>query len=135
MTTDLGWILDEEIMPQPGAVHALLLSGDGLLIAASKGAEKDLADPVAAAVSGLQALSREMAGFAGCVGAAATWEQTFLEFVGGAVMIMAAGQGTYLAVSMTADADYETVGYAARKTVDRLSQAMGVDARTPGGAA
>lgn len=135
MTTDLGWILDEEIMPQLGAVHALLLSGDGLVIAASRDAGKDLADPVAAAVAGLQALSREMAGFAGCVGEAATWEQTFVQFVGGAVMIMAAGQGTYLAVSVTADADVETVGYAAKKTVDRLGTAMGVGARTPGGAA
>lgn len=124
---DLGWILDEHILRLPHTLRALVLSADGLKIVSSQGIEVDLADRLAANISGMQALSREAAEFADCAGG--PWEMTMIKYGRGYLFIMAAGSGTYLAVSAGQDADVEAVSYAMEKTIDRLGQEMNVAAR------
>ncbi|MFF2526622.1 roadblock/LC7 domain-containing protein [Streptomyces liangshanensis] len=127
---DLGWILDE-LLRTPHTLRAILLSSDGLMSAASEGVERDMADRMAAAVSGMQALSREAAEFADCEGA---WEMTMIQYRGGYLFAMAAGDGSYLALSADGDADVENVSYAMEETVDRLGQQLGIASRVVTGA-
>ncbi|WP_432012735.1 roadblock/LC7 domain-containing protein [Streptomyces cucumeris] len=123
----LGWILDEHILPLADTKRALLLSSDGLMVACSQGVGADLADRMSAAVSGLQSLSCEAAEFADCE--RDPWELTVIEYGGGYVFLMAAAEGTFLAVSAAKNADVEAVSYAMEKTVGRLGQAMGIASR------
>lgn len=124
---DLGWILDEHILRLPHTLRALVLSADGLRIVSSQGIEVDMADRLAANISGMQALSREAAEFADCAGG--PWEMTMIKYGRGYLFIMAAGSGTYLAVSASQNADVEAVSYAMEKTIDRLGREMNVAAR------
>ncbi|MGP3950799.1 roadblock/LC7 domain-containing protein [Streptomyces sp. 7N604] len=123
----LGWILDENILRLPHTLRALVLSADGLTAASSEGVDRDLADRMAAAVSGMQSLSREAAEFANCQDD--PWELTMIQYAGGFIFTMAAGPGTYLVVAATQDADVEAVSYAMEKAVDRLGHEMNLPAR------
>ncbi|MER6011063.1 roadblock/LC7 domain-containing protein [Streptomyces bluensis] len=124
--SDLGWVLDD-LVRLPHTLHALLLSADGLRAASSQGVDRDMADRLSAAVSGMQALSGQAAEFANCENE--PWELTMIQYQGGYIFIMAAGQGTYLSVSASKDADVEAVSYAMEKTIDRLGQEMNLAAR------
>lgn len=118
---DLGWMLDEALRV-PEARHAILLSADGMLRAHSRGIHRDEADRQAAALSGLQSISRSTSEFAGP--AETPWRQTLVEFDGGYVFLVAAGPGAYLAVSASENVDMEAVTYAMQKLVDRLGKEM-----------
>ncbi|MBB2911592.1 putative regulator of Ras-like GTPase activity (Roadblock/LC7/MglB family) [Streptosporangium becharense] len=116
------WMLDE-VVNVPHVRNAILLTADGLLQAHSAGISRDQADAYAAALSGLQSLSRATAEF--CTDDPHTsWRQTLVEFAGGYVLTIAAGEGAYLAVSCTDAADLETVTYRMHKLVDRLGKEM-----------
>lgn len=121
MAGELGWMLDE-VLKVPDARHAILLSADGMLRAHSRGIGRDEADRQAAALSGLQSISRSTAEF--CTGADTPWRQTLIEFADGYVFLVAAGPGAYLAVSATADVDMEAVTYRMQKLVDRLGKQL-----------
>src|SRR5690606_23873005 len=75
----------------PGALHAVLISADGLLMARTKDFDKDDADRVAAAMSGVQSLSRTLGFF--CEDPQHRWRQTLVEFDGGWVFLISAGAG------------------------------------------
>ncbi|MEU1260403.1 roadblock/LC7 domain-containing protein, partial [Streptomyces chartreusis] len=62
MKNDLSWMLDSAL-EIPGALHAVLVSADGLLMARTKDLGRDSADTVAAAMSGVQSLSRSLGFF------------------------------------------------------------------------
>ncbi|MFE6774601.1 roadblock/LC7 domain-containing protein [Streptomyces sp. NPDC057702] len=121
MTNDLGWMLDEAVR-MPEASHAILLSADGMLRAHSQGIGRDEAERQAAALSGLQSISRSTAEF--CAHENTPWQQTLVEFADGYVFLVAAGQGAYLAVSATAEVDMEAVTYRMQKLVDRLGKEL-----------
>ncbi|NIY65511.1 roadblock/LC7 domain-containing protein [Streptomyces malaysiensis] len=129
---NLDWILDEHILNLDGTKRALLLSGDGLTMASSQGIDRAMAERMSAAVSGLQSLSRGSAEFANCEDS--PWQQTMIEYGGGYIFLMAAGEGAYLAVSAAEGADVELVSYAMEKTIARLGQEMGVASRGTAGA-
>ncbi|WP_407701038.1 roadblock/LC7 domain-containing protein [Wenjunlia vitaminophila] len=121
MTNELGWMLDE-VLKVPHARHAILLSADGMLRAHSAGIARDEADRQAAALSGLQSISRSTAEF--CAPQETPWHQTLVEFAGGYVFLIAAGEGAYLAVSASPDVDMEAVTYRMHKMVDRLGKEL-----------
>ncbi|MBH5337415.1 roadblock/LC7 domain-containing protein [Streptomyces pactum] len=121
MNNELGWMLDE-VVKMPEARHAILLSADGMLRAHSAGIDRDEAERQAAALSGLQSISRSTAEF--CDGEQTPWQQTLVEFVGGYVFLIAAGPGAYLAVSATSEVDMEAVTYRMQKLVDRLGKEL-----------
>ncbi|MFF0204492.1 roadblock/LC7 domain-containing protein [Streptomyces sp. NPDC005017] len=121
MTNGLGWMLDE-VLKVPEARHAILLSADGMLRAHSQGIERDEAERQAAALSGLQSISRSTGEF--CSREPSPWQQTLVEFVDGYVFLVAAGAGAYLAVSAGPDVDMEAVSYSMHKLVDRLGKEL-----------
>ncbi|MCC5037228.1 roadblock/LC7 domain-containing protein [Streptomyces sp. WAC 00631] len=118
---ELGWMLDE-VLKVPEARHAILLSADGMLRAHSEGITRDEADRQAAALSGLQSISRSTAEF--CVREESPWQQTLVEFANGYVFLIAAGTGAYLAVSASQNVDMEAVTYRMHKLVDRLGKEL-----------
>lgn len=121
MNNDLSWMLDSAL-EVPGARHALLVSADGLLMARSNDVAKDEADTVAAAMSGMQSLSRTVAGFAGAPGS--SWRQTLIEFNGGWVFLIAAGEGAYLALSAAADVDMAAITFRMQQLVGQLGKVL-----------
>jgi predicted regulator of Ras-like GTPase activity (Roadblock/LC7/MglB family) len=131
MANELGWMLDE-VLKVPEARHAILLSADGMLRAHSQGVARDEAERQAAALSGLQSISRSTAEFTGCHGS--PWQQTLVEFAGGYVFLVAAGTGAYLAVSATQHVDMEMVTYRMQKLVDRLGKELTSPPRREAGA-
>src|SRR4051812_43809933 len=121
MANELGWMLDE-VLKVPEARHAILLSADGMLRSHSQGILRDEAERQAAALSGLQSISRSTAEF--CGGESSPWQQTLVEFVDGYVFLVAAGAGAYLAVSASQNVDMEAVTYRMHKLVDRLGKEL-----------
>lgn len=124
MNKELGWMLDE-VVKMPEARHAILLSADGMLRAHSQGIDRDEAERQAAALSGLQSISRSTTEF--CThprSQDSPWRQTLIEFAHGYVFLIAAGPGAYLAVSASENVDMEAVTYRMQKTVDRLGKEL-----------
>lgn len=121
LNDQLGWMLDDALSV-PEARHAILLSADGMLRAHSQGISRDEAERQAAALSGLQSISRSTADF--CDRPKTVWRQTLIEFVDGFVFLVAAGPGAYLAVSASADVDMEAVTFRMHKLVDRLGKEL-----------
>lgn len=130
---DLGWVLDD-LLRTPHTLRVLLLSSDGLVAAKSTNFDPDLADQMAAAVSGIQSLSRSAAPFADSAG---TSELAMFQYPpnGNYLFAMAAGEGTHLAVSAGGQAVVRDVSYAMEETVDRLREQLGVAPRTGAGTA
>lgn len=121
MNDDLSWMLDSAL-EIPGALHAVLISADGLLMARTQDIGKDDADRVAAAMSGVQSLSRSLAFF--CEDAQQRWRQTLVEFDGGWVFLIAAGAGAYLAVSSAPDVDMGAITFRMQQLVGQLGKAL-----------
>ncbi|GAA3015730.1 roadblock/LC7 domain-containing protein [Streptosporangium longisporum] len=112
-----------DIVNLPEVRHAIVLTADGLLDAHSAGITREQAEVYAAAASALQSLSRNLAG--PCLGDPRTsWHQTMVEFANGYVIVIAAGAGSYLAVSCTGAADLQVIAYQMHKTVDQLGREM-----------
>jgi predicted regulator of Ras-like GTPase activity (Roadblock/LC7/MglB family) len=106
----------------PGALHAVLISADGLLMARTRDFEKDDADRVAAAMSGVQSLSRSLGFF--CEDDTRQWRQTLVEFDGGWVFLISAGEGAYLGVSATPDVDMADITFRMQQLVAQLGKEL-----------
>ncbi|MEU3226011.1 roadblock/LC7 domain-containing protein [Streptomyces sp. NPDC006976] len=126
MSDDLSWML-EDALQIPHALHAVLISADGLQMSRTAEIDRGDADKVAAAVSGLQSLSRAVSFF--CGEHAANWRQTLIEFDGGWVFLNAAGGGSYLAVAASAEVDMQDITYRMQQLVSRLGKAMSTGLR------
>ena len=123
---ELGWMLDD-VLKVPEALHAILLSADGMLRAYSKDIDRDDAERLAAGLSGVQSISRSTAEFCGTPHT--PWRQTLIEFAHGYVFLVAAGEGAYLAVSTSQDVDMEAVTYRMHTLVARLGKELTSPAR------
>jgi predicted regulator of Ras-like GTPase activity (Roadblock/LC7/MglB family) len=120
---ELSWMLDSAL-EVPDARHAVLVSADGLLMARSKEVDRDHADTVAAAMSGMQSLSRTVANFVGGTEPRQTWHQTLVEFSHGWVFLISAGEGAYLAVSASPEADLADITFRMQQLVAQLGKAL-----------
>lgn len=127
-TTDareLDWIVSRFVSEVPGTAHAVLVSSDGLLMAASQGLPADRADQVAAVSSGLASLA---------FGASRLFEgggvlQTVIEMERGYLLLMSVGDGSNLAVLTQEAADIGQVGYEMALLVDRVGRMVQAQAR------
>ena len=116
-TQDLGWLLANFADRVPGVAHAVLVSVDGLLIAASEHLPPERADQLAAVTSGLASLS---------AGAAQLFDggrvlQSVVEMDHGYVLIMQVGDGSQLATLASKSCDIGQVGYEMALLVERVS--------------
>ena len=126
---NLDWLVTRFVDEVPDAAHAILLSADGLLMAASSSIPADRAEQVAAVSSGLASLA---------VGASRLFEggavlQTIVEMEHGYLMLMSVGDGSNLAVLTQEAADIGQVGYEMALLVDRVGRAVQAQARLASG--
>ena len=122
---NLDWVVSKFVGEVPSAAHAILVSADGLLMAASRSIPYERAEQVAAVSSGLASLA---------VGAARLFDggavlQTVVEMQRGYLLLMSVGDGSHLAVLTEDSADIGQVGYEMALLVDRVGRMIQAEAR------
>jgi uncharacterized protein len=125
-TSDLAWLLDDLVDRVAEVKQAVVLSADGLLIAASCGLSREDAEHLAAVASGFQSLARG----AGRQFRGGTVRQTIIEMDTLFLFVTAAGQRANLAVIGSEDADVGLVAYEMAMLVTRVGQYLTTPSRT-----
>jgi predicted regulator of Ras-like GTPase activity (Roadblock/LC7/MglB family) len=125
-TVDLAWLVDDLIHRVVEAKHAIILSSDGLLIAASEGLSREDGEHLAAAASGLHSLAR---GASRHFNTSAV-RRTMIEFGAGYLFITAAGSGACLAVACGPEIDVGVAAYEMEMLVVRVGQYITSPARS-----
>ena len=125
----LDWLISNFAREVPGVTHAVLVSADGLLMAASAQLPLDRAEQLSAVTAGLASLS---------VGVANLFEggivlQSVVEMERGYLLLMAVGDGSYLAVLTNTSCDIGQVGYEMALLVDRVGVTIEAAPRVPSG--
>lgn len=128
---DLGWLLRGLVEHVPRTRSAVLLSADGLAIAAH-GLGHDSADQLSAIASGLFSLARTAgAKFGGSDGV----RQVVAELDETLMFVSSAGFGSVLTVLADREADAGVVGYEMAQLVKSVRPFLATAARRPGVAA
>jgi predicted regulator of Ras-like GTPase activity (Roadblock/LC7/MglB family) len=104
---DLSWLLDDLASRVEGFRRAVILSRDGLMIAATKDLTREDAEHLSAVASAIQSLAAGT-GERFTVGGV---RQTIVELERGILFLMAAGEGSALAALCPPDADAGAVAY------------------------
>lgn len=107
MRQDLSWLLDDLARRVDGFRRAVILSRDGLLIAASRDLSREDAEHLSAVASAIQSLATGT----GDRFTAGGVRQTIVELEQGIFFVMAAGEGSCLAALCPPDADAGAVAY------------------------
>jgi len=115
-----GWLVGTFAERVPGVAHAVVVSADGLLLAASARLPRDRADQLAAVASGLVSLTQ---GAARCFDAGGV-VQTIVEMEHGIVALMSISDGSSLAVLAAPNCDIGLIGYEMTLLVDRVGQLL-----------
>jgi predicted regulator of Ras-like GTPase activity (Roadblock/LC7/MglB family) len=115
-----GWLVTNFAERVPGVAHAVVVSTDGLLLAASARLPRDRADQLAAVASGIISLTQ---GAARCFEAGGV-VQTVVEMQRGIVLLMSIGDGSCLAVLASPTCDIGLIGYEMTLLVDRVGQLL-----------
>jgi predicted regulator of Ras-like GTPase activity (Roadblock/LC7/MglB family) len=117
---DLGWMLDTFAERVPDVSHAIAISSDGLMVAATRNLPPERADQLAATGSGLVSLLRGAAGFfdAGRVISNVT------QLEGGFMFSMAFSDGASLLVLATPTCDVGKVSYEMTELANRIGDAL-----------
>jgi predicted regulator of Ras-like GTPase activity (Roadblock/LC7/MglB family) len=126
-TGDLTWLVDDLVVRVAEARHAVVLSNDGLTIAASTDLGRDDAEYMAAVASGFQSLARG----AGRHFGGGPVRQTIIEMESAFLFVTAAGQGACLAVLAEPEADMGLIAYEMAMLVTRVGQYLTSPVRTP----
>lgn len=115
---DLAWLLDDMVARVAEAQNAIVLSGDGLLMAHSRGLTRPDAEYLAAVASGFQSLAGGAARrFGGRV-----VRQTMIEMDTALLFVTAAGQNASLAVLSSVESDIGFIAYEMAILVQRVGQ-------------
>ncbi len=126
---DLSWLLDGLGDRIEHFRQAVILSRDGLVIAASAGLGREDAEHLAALAAGVQSLARG-AGERFGIGQV---RQTIIELEQAFLFITAAGYGSCLAVLCSSSADAGLVAYEMAMLVKRAGPHLASDPRFPAG--
>jgi predicted regulator of Ras-like GTPase activity (Roadblock/LC7/MglB family) len=112
----LGWLLDNLVSQVANVRQALVLSRDGLVVAKSQNMSREQGEHLSALAAGVQSLAR---GAGQQVGGGEV-RQTIIEMDSAFMFVMAAGQGTCLAVLASADANLGVMAYEMAMLVRRM---------------
>ena len=117
---ELDWLTNNFAARVPGVTNVVVLSTDGLVLAASKGIARDAADTMAAVTSGLTSLT---------LGASRTLgtgnvNQVIVEMDGGYLFVTTVSNGSALAVTCGPDCDIGLIGYEMSLLVARIGPAI-----------
>lgn len=106
-TDELAQLLDDLVDRVAAAQHAVALSPDGLLLAASRQVDNELADQVSSVVAGLQALALAASRHCATGGVRQIIVQMAREFL----FVAATPGGAVIAVRFVGDADVSDIAY------------------------
>jgi predicted regulator of Ras-like GTPase activity (Roadblock/LC7/MglB family) len=123
--SEVNWLLDELTIRTPTIRHAVLLSTDGLAIAASRDLSREDREHLAAVSSGFNSLAKGATRQFG----AGSVRQSMVEFDDGFLFVVAAGSGACLAVFADADTDIGLVAYEMARLVKQVGEHMFVPMR------
>jgi predicted regulator of Ras-like GTPase activity (Roadblock/LC7/MglB family) len=124
---DLSWLLDDLASRVSHFQRAVILSKDGLVIAASTDLDRDDAERMSALAAGVQSLATG----AGQHFGVGTVRQTIIELEQALLFITSAGHGSCLAVLCPANADAGLVAYEMALLVKRAGPHLEARPRFP----
>ena len=113
--SDFSWLVGNFANRTPGVAHALVVSADGLPVAASERLDRPKADQLAAIASGLASLTQ---GGARCIDGGLV-KQTVVEMDRGLLVVMAISDGSCLTVLAGTSCDVGMVAYEMTVLVSR----------------
>ncbi len=125
--SDVDWLLTEFVRHTPAVRNAVVVSADGLCLAASPHTGVALGDQLSAAASGLMSLAHGAARLL----AAGTVTQTILEMDGGYLFVTPIARTATLAVHADRRCDLGAVGYEMTMLSARVGHAMTPGPRSP----
>ena len=123
----LDWLVTKFADEVSGVAHAILVSADGLLMAASSRMPTERADQLAAVASGLASLA---------TGASQLFDvghvlQSVVEMEQGYLLLMRVGDGSNLATLASRSCDIGQIGYEMAILVERVGAVVQSSRRTP----
>ena len=117
---ELDWLTSNFATRIPGVRSVVVLSTDGLVLAASAGIARDDADTLAAVTSGLTSLT---VGAARCLDTGSV-NQVIVEMDGGFLFVTTVSDGSALAVTCGPDCDIGLIGYEMSLLVSRIGPVL-----------
>jgi predicted regulator of Ras-like GTPase activity (Roadblock/LC7/MglB family) len=126
-TGQLSWLLDNLVGQVEHVQQALILSRDGLVVAASRGLTSEDSEHLSALAAGLQSLARGT----GRHFNAGEVRQTIIEMESAFLFVIAAGQGTCLAVLTSADPNVGLIAYEMAMLIRRMGKYLAAEPRFP----
>jgi predicted regulator of Ras-like GTPase activity (Roadblock/LC7/MglB family) len=126
-TGQLSWLLDNLVDQVEYVGQALILSRDGLVVAASRGMTPEDSEHLSALAAGLQSLARGTGRHFG----AGEVRQTIIEMDSAFLFVIAAGRGTCLAVLTSADPNVGLIAYEMAMLVRRMGKYLAAEPRFP----
>jgi predicted regulator of Ras-like GTPase activity (Roadblock/LC7/MglB family) len=126
-TGQLSWLLDSLVGRLEHVHQALVLSRDGLVVAASQNMSREDGDHLSALAAGVQSLARG----AGRQFNGGEVRQTIIEMEYAFLFVTAAGQGTCLAVLTSAEANMGVTAYEMAMLVRRMGKYLATNPRFP----
>lgn len=125
---ELSWLLDNLVSQVEHVRRAVVLSSDGLTVAASRELSREDAEHLSALAAGMQSLAKGT----GNHFSSGEVRQTIIEMDSDFLFIIAAGQGTSLAVMSSADADVGLIAYEMAILVRRMGKYLAAKPRFSG---
>ena len=128
----MNWLLNDFVDQVHGVSHVVVVSVDGLLLAASQDLPEDRAEQFSAIAAGLVSLaygaSRHFDG--------GPIQQTIVDMEAGYLILMSISDGSSLVVLASRNCDVGQIGYEMALLVDRVGQALAIGRRqtVPSGA-
>lgn len=122
---DLNWLLDDLVGRVTQIDKAVILSRDGLAVGASASLTREDAEHLSAVAAGFQSLARG----AGRHFGGGEVRQTIVEMDSAFLFVIAAGEGSCLAVLSPAAADAGLIAYEMAVLVKRVGQHLSVSPR------
>ncbi|MCO6009848.1 roadblock/LC7 domain-containing protein [Actinoallomurus purpureus] len=136
-TGELNWLLDDLVGRIARVRQAMILTGDGLPMGTSRGMETSEAERFAALAAGCHGLARTVSERV----EGGDIRQTVIELEKAFLFVVAAGDGTCLAVVSEGDANIGLIAYEMARLVKRVRRHLATSTRsagrpdgTPGGA-
>jgi predicted regulator of Ras-like GTPase activity (Roadblock/LC7/MglB family) len=123
----LDWLLDDLVTRVDKVTKAVILSRDGLAVGSSESMSREDSEYLCAAAAAFQSLAR---GTSQQIGGG-TVRQTVIEMEFAFLFVMAAGEGSCLAVLAGQGADVGLVAYEMALLVARVGQHLAVGRRAP----
>jgi predicted regulator of Ras-like GTPase activity (Roadblock/LC7/MglB family) len=126
-TGQLSWLLDNLVTQVEPVEQALILSRDGLVVAASQGLSREDGEHLSALAAGVQSLANGT----GRQFRKGAVRQTIIEMEEAFLFVIAAGKGTCLAVLTSAEANVGMIAYEMAVLVRRMGKYLAAEPRFP----